>query len=197
MVDHTPVIPSLPKMIWICRVGATGSLRGARVGVVAMTMLMVSACASQAPLPLVELAPRTTYSWDANIQLPPRLGTRERLRRIDRILRDSIDAELARRGYQQIASGSTDMVVLYYVFLEDKDPRSLQDYAQYRSRGGQGSATQVLGGYTEGTLIVEILDGYTLQPIWESSATAIPDPNGQGEGLPSIIAEIMAPLARR
>jgi len=193
------VIPSLtPTICIIWRGGGrTSSLRFAPIGFAAVAALTLSACASEAPLPLVDLGRRVTYSWDTNIQLPPRLGTRERLRRIDGSIRSSVDEELARRGYQQVASGSTDMIVLYRVFLAEKDAWSVRDYADYRSRGGEESASKILGGYTEGTLVIEILDGYTHQPIWESSATAIPDPKGQGEKLPPIVQQIMAPLPMR
>lgn len=138
-----------------------------------------------------------TYTWAPDLQLNPRLGTRERLRRLDQVVRGSIDEELARRGYQQIASGSTDMIVAYRILLEEKDPRSLRDYADYRSLGGQGSAGEVLAGYTEGTLIIELADGSGQQVLWQSSATAIPDVKAQGEGLPTLIREMMAPVPMR
>jgi hypothetical protein len=168
-----------------------------QIRLIAAALLTLSACASAPVEPPPDLGTRLTYSWADDIQLPPRLGTRERLRRVDRIIRDGVDQELARRGYQQIASGSTDMIVLYEVILDEKQPWSLSDYADYRSRGGGASASKILGGYTEGTLVIEILDGFNHQLVWQSSATAIPDPGSQGERLPEIVRQIMAPLPRR
>jgi len=168
--------------------------------ILGVALLTLSACS---PNPRVETQPasdlgdRLTYSWAPDIQLNPRLGSRDRLRRLDKTIRSSVDEELARRGYQQIASGSTDMIVTYRVLLEDKDARTLRDYADYRGLGGQSGAGKVLGGYTEGTLVIEILDGFSRQPIWQSSATAIPDPKAQGERLPAVVRQIMAPLPMR
>lgn len=162
--------------------------------------LVAAACASGpkvAPAPPPDLGGRLTYSWSPDIELNPRLGTRERLRRLDHVIRNSVDEELARRGYQQIASGSTQMIVSYRVILEDKNTRSLRDYADYRTLGGQASASGALAGYTEGTLVIELVDGFSRQPLWQSSITAIPDPKGQGERLPGIVREMMAPLPVR
>lgn len=149
------------------------------------------------PQPGADLGDRLTYSWAPDTALNQRLGTRERLRQLDHALRQAVDEELMRRGYQQIASGGTDMIVTYRVLLEDKSPRSLRDYADYRSEGGTLGVGEALGGYTEGTLIVELIDGPTRQSLWRSSATAIPDIKGQGERLPGVVQEMMAPLPMR
>ena len=168
-----------------------------QIGFIAIVVLGFCACTSEAPVPMADLGGRLTYSWATDIQMPPRLGTRERLRQIDGIIRNAVDEELARRGYQQVASGPTDMIVLYQVFLDEKNPRSLRDYADYRTRGGEESAGKILGGYTEGTLVIDLLDGSSHQPIWESSAAAIPDPSGQGQRLPALVRQIMTPLPMR
>jgi hypothetical protein len=162
--------------------------------------LLAAACASGPkvpPAPPPDLGDRLTYSWSPDIQLNARLGTRERLRRLDQIIRGTVDEELARRGYQQIASGSTDMTVSYRILLEHKDTRSLRDYVDYRALGGQASPGGVLGGYTEGTLVIELLDGFSHQPLWQSSSSAVPDPKGQGERLAPIVRSMMAPLPMR
>jgi len=110
-----------------------------------------------------------TYAW------LPRAHASGRNPLIVRFARESIDAELAQKGFVLAADPSTaDFEVDFTIGAHDRLDVSTYP-ARYRGpwgwgRGYYGDAIDVRQ-YREGTLAIDVFDGRTHQPVWTGRAT--------------------------
>ena len=95
----------------------------------------------------------------------PWLGTR---------VRTAVNRVLAAKGYQKSTGGSPDFVVGYYLVLKERTT----DFVTINRRFGYG-----WGGfpethsddYTQGTLLIDVIDPKTMQLMWRGSASGVVD----------------------
>jgi hypothetical protein len=92
----------------------------------------------------------------------------------DARIKDAVDAQLAAKGWSQVASGG-DMAVV--AIATSHTERTLQTFYngmgggwRWRGFGGMGEATTTEEDYKEGTLVVDLYDAKTKQLIWRGSA---------------------------
>src|SRR5205807_7281350 len=92
----------------------------------------------------------------------------------DARIKSAVDAQLAAKGWTQVASGGDVAVV---AIKTTQTQRSLQTFYdgfgggwRWRGFGGMGEATTTEQDYKEGTLVVDLYDAKTQQLIWRSSA---------------------------
>lgn len=120
-------------------------------------------------------------------------------------IHSALEGELAKR-YQSAATGAKpDFIVSYHVVIEEKiDPRSYDDLYGfgYYGRGyryprpffyGPGAGLRV---YSQGSLIIDIVDAKTEKPIWrgvsEKRLSRDMAPKQQREVLSRAVTEVIA-----
>src|SRR5207253_8253255 len=92
----------------------------------------------------------------------------------DARIKSAVDAQLAAKGWTQVASGGDVAIV---AIKTTQTQRTLQTFYdgfgggwRWRGFGGFGDATTTEQDYKEGTLVVDLYDAKTKQLIWRGSA---------------------------
>ena len=117
-------------------------------------------------------------------------------------VKDAVVNELTGKGLVQAAS-DPDFLVIYHAGTQDKV--DISDYGY--SYGGYGRYGGAYGGpygaggggistynYTEGTLIIDLIDAGTQQLAWRGSATGVLDDNPSAEQITSNINKAVAAI---
>lgn len=113
-----------------------------------------------------------TYEWKEGAG-----GVRGELRlegnrMLDRRIKSIIDEALHDRGYRRVEGGNPDFQIGYVAALEGKVAYgTVDDYFRYRRRAVWVTGVETVE-YDEGTLVLDISDGSTGDPIWRGSAEA-------------------------
>jgi hypothetical protein len=84
----------------------------------------------------------------------------------DRRIRTALDEQLVARGYTRDSSGP-DFLVAYHAATRARTSLDAWGYGPGRWRGGRVDVNQ----YTEGTLIVDMVDPGSKQLVWRGTAT--------------------------
>ena len=157
--------------------------------------------------PAVDLTRYATYAWAApSASREGRLGwsstdiapDRREWELMGWRVQSAVDGELRRRHYVQVTAEPA-LLVAWRVVTRSKDlDDKLGEYARYRAEGGTESWGQTwVGGYQEGSLIVEIRDAGTRQLLWHGSATAIVNPELREQRLPEAVRRMFADFPAR
>jgi hypothetical protein len=97
-------------------------------------------------------------------------------------VRNAVDGGLLQKGYAKGTNGTADFLVAYDVSLKNKHTEAFSEWFEYRARGGnQGLGNAFMDGYTEGTLVLQVIDGKNRGLVWRGAASAVIDP-GTGDG---------------
>ncbi len=94
---------------------------------------------------------------------------------MDRRVRGAIERELTARGFKFEAAADPDFLVTYYPIYRDRAYRTTTHVGMgwgYRPWWGMHTGTTLsqVHSYTEGTIVVEIVDFKTNQLIWHGAA---------------------------
>jgi hypothetical protein len=130
-----------------------------------------------------ELAPSfpayRTYAWlkqEANFVED---GKHVRADLAAKRIRTAINVTLAEKGYEQLSSGSADFLVGYHVALHGKiETSNINNYYGYGwghwhgSGGGVVHSESYTREFTEGALVIDIVDGAKNELAWRGSARA-------------------------
>jgi len=123
-----------------------------------------------------------TYSWaepDKNQRMDPRIDWQF----VDARVRRAANQELAAKGYSLAQTGQPDFTLVYYVILENREepveaiwPARYPMYGYRYTVSGNiswtlASPTQ-MRQYTQGSLMLDIVDARTNQALWRGTATA-------------------------
>ena len=84
----------------------------------------------------------------------------------DNRIRTAIAAQLSKKGFTEAESGG-DVVVTYRVTSKDK--RETERIPNMNRRGAYGGSTRTSRVYTQGTLLIDILDGKSKELIWRAT----------------------------
>jgi len=105
-----------------------------------------------------------TYSWQ-QIKSPNSLW--------DNRIKNSVDAQLAAKGWTQVASGGDVSLVAMKTTQTERNLQTFYDGFgggwRWRGFGGMGEATTTEQDYKEGTVVVDLYDSKTKQLIWRGS----------------------------
>ena len=92
----------------------------------------------------------------------------------DARIKSAVDAQLAAKGWTQVASGGDVSIV---AIKTSQTQRTLQTFYdgmgggwRWRGFGGMGQSTTTEQDYKEGTLVVDLYDAKTKQLIWRGSS---------------------------
>jgi hypothetical protein len=146
-----------------------------------------------------EIAAYQTYSW---MPLPAGREQDTVLTAIDeQRLESAIDNVLQRKGLRAVTTGTPDFKVGYHVTLQ-----GMTDYRTINNSYGYGWGGWGYGGYgttvsttqqvhwTEGTLIIDIVDGATNELAWRGIATGEVDRARTPEEREELINEAVAQM---
>lgn len=81
-------------------------------------------------------------------------------------IRTAIAAQLAKKGFTEAESGG-DVLITYRV--TSKDRKQTERSGGMGRRGGFGNTTRITTVYTQGTLLIDILDGGNNELIWRAT----------------------------
>ncbi len=84
----------------------------------------------------------------------------------DNRIRTAITAQLLKKGFTEAESGG-DVLVTFRVTSKDK--RETERMPKMGRRGGYGSSTRTSRVYTQGTLLIDVLDGKSKELIWRAT----------------------------
>lgn len=96
-----------------------------------------------------------------------------------KLVRDAADTELRARGYQP-ATSAPDFTIGHFVVVRQRlDVETVDSYYGYsrsaRTWAGPSFSSTYVTTYDEGTILLDIANGATGEPMWRGSATGIVD----------------------
>jgi hypothetical protein len=111
---------------------------------------------------------------------------------LDNRIRGAVDTQMAAKGFT-VTEGEPDVYVVYYTGLKDKVDVTDWGYTYAGSYWGGGLGRNVdVYQYTEGTLIVDIVNAPTKQLAWRGSATGVVEPGRTPEQMEARVNDVVA-----
>lgn len=95
----------------------------------------------------------------------------------------AIEAQLDAKGFKSVARDQADVLVAYYVITQERQQITQTERPVYRCRycaPAWASDVQVRQ-YSEGTLIVDVIDSKTGKAVWRGSTAGRIDPKAEME----------------
>jgi hypothetical protein len=172
--------------------------RLARLLVMAVLMVVVGGCSTTFWVDWDTGRDFSGYQTFAWFELPPPPGRSGPPAAPNAIvaarIRSSVEGEMINRGLRPDAAADADVLVTYHIALR----RGVRVFHSgwgwpyygccWGHRGGFSTATS----YTEGTLIVDVLDGSTRSLVWRGIADgAFGRPNPSDEKVDKVVARLM------
>lgn len=114
-----------------------------------------------------------TYDWLAASKQSKNEGAKVEHSIMDRRVKGAIERELMTKGFRLQPSGDPDFLITYYPVYKDRAYATTTQMGWgYRPGWGPhgGVAVSEVRRYTEGTIVVEIVDFKTNQLIWHGAA---------------------------
>jgi len=105
----------------------------------------------------------------------------------DRRVHEALDAELGARGYTVDSTGKHDFLVAYQAATRTRV--GVQDWGY--GPGRWGSRRIDVNEYTEGTLVVDVVDAASKQLVWRGSATGTIQPKEADKKIRKAVAKLM------
>lgn len=112
--------------------------------------------------PAADFSKYQTYSWIKT----PRTGNPL----IEERIVQAVDAQLSAKGWRKVAAGPSDVALGVQVTSQEQE-RLDTFYSGWGGYGHMGMAQSEVIKYTVGTIIVDMFDSRTKQPIWRGTAT--------------------------
>jgi len=99
---------------------------------------------------------------------------------LDKRIKSAVDREMKAKGLT-VDTESPDLLAAYHVGVEDKVNVTDWGYRYSYDYWGWGGRNIDVYQYTEGTLIVDLIDAQTKELVWRGAATATLDENPSPE----------------
>ncbi len=147
-----------------------------RVMLIAILAMALVACAAQAPRIETDFSQEYNFSQIKSYAFVPGDGSNATSLYSQRI-EQAITDEMALAGYRPAEAASADVLVNYLIVGREKqDIRTYHHgsafhyYGRYRHYGciGCGYTSVYVQNYTEGTLVIELVDRASEQVVWRS-----------------------------
>lgn len=134
--------------------------------------------------------PQPTTSMTGNAQ-----DAMQRNQLLDKRILSIVNEQLQAKGLT-IDTQSPDLMLAYHTGMQDKQEVSNWGYGYPRGYGAWGYQGIEVSNYTEGTLILDFIDGESKTLVWRSAASSAidkrADPNQRDKELTEIIARMLA-----
>ncbi|MDH3196696.1 MAG: DUF4136 domain-containing protein [Candidatus Krumholzibacteria bacterium] len=129
-----------------------------------------------------DFATYRTYAW---VNVPTTaVGDAQAARRtnalLDKRIKSAVDAEMKTKGFS-VDTASPDLLVVYHVGVQDKVNVTDWGYRYSYDYYGWGGRNIDVYQYTEGTLILDLIDAQTKELVWRGSAMATLEDNPSPE----------------
>jgi hypothetical protein len=137
-----------------------------------------------------------TYAW---LPVPPDTtvldadAARARGSLVDRRVRSAVDAAMASRGFK-LDEDRPEVVVVYHTGLKDQMNITDWGYSYAGNYWGWEGRDVDVENYTEGTLLVDLLDSATKQLVWRGMATGEIHPQRTPQERDRIMMEVVAKM---
>ncbi len=131
-----------------------------------------------------------TYRWIPHRPKikPPRMIDHTLL---EKRIKNTVDAELAAKGYDKVANGEPDFLVAFHIGAQNKVDVTHYGY-RYGPRGRWWGHRAEVHRYKQGTLILDIVDAGTKQLVWRGSARdAVRRPQDLDDKLLEAVEKVM------
>lgn len=130
--------------------------------------------------PQIDFASFTTYAWVEDID-PQAVQGRGVDGLDERRIKTAIEEQLNGKGYRKVTSGTPDFLMNFYVTTQEQ-----VNYTTYHSGwgydgwdygwgGGMGMSQTVANQWTEGTLVIDLIDVAEKDLAWRGWATGAVD----------------------
>ena len=143
--------------------------------------LLVAACSNPITVntdfdPAADFASYKSYAW-ASPKDPNSIQSLS-----DKRIKAAVETQLESHGFTKAASqADADVIMGYHTNLKDKIQVYDSGYGYGYGYGWGGRSVDV-SSYTQGTLIVDMIDPVKKTIVWEGVASAAVDPNKSDEG---------------
>ena len=119
-----------------------------------------------------------TYAWAPQSSAAPQNAQQAQSRNdlLDKRVRRAIDEELVAKGFSENPA-SADVHVVYHTGAQDKINVTDWGYRYSYDYWGWGGRDIDVYQYTEGTLVIDLIDATTKELVWRGSATKTIDSN--------------------
>jgi hypothetical protein len=126
---------------------------------------------------------------------------------LDRRVQAAVTRQLKAQGFEEAVGAEPDFLVTYYPIFKDRRYRTTTQVgggAGWRGRRfgyGVGTRFSEVRHYTEGTLVVEIVDGKRNELVWQCAAVGalsnLGDPEEAQEQVAKAVADMLAKFPPR
>jgi hypothetical protein len=110
---------------------------------------------------------------------------------LDKRIRAAVDAQLAAKGFTQ-SEDNPDLLVVYHTGLQNKVEVTDWGYTYAGSYWGWAGRDIDVYNYTEGTLIVDLVQASNRQLAWRGSATGVVEPGRPPEEVEARLHDVVA-----
>lgn len=110
----------------------------------------------------------------------------------DRRVQAALDSQLVAQGYTRDRSGKQDFFVAYHAATQNRVDVQEWGYGPGRLRSRRIDVNQ----YTQGTLIVDVVDAASKQLVWRGSATGTIEPKEADKKIKKAVAKLMEQFAK-
>ncbi len=111
---------------------------------------------------------------------------------LDNRIKNAVNTQMAAKGFT-MTEDNPDVQLVYYVGLKDKIDVTDWGYTYAGSYWGGGLGRNVdVYQYTEGTLIVDMVNANTHQLAWRGSATGVVEPGSPPEKVEARVNDVAA-----
>jgi hypothetical protein len=136
-----------------------------------------------------------TYAWAAQPASAPQNAQQAQSRNdlLDKRVRRAIDDQMVAKGFSENPAGA-DIMLVYHTGAQDKINVTDWGYRYSYDYWGWGGRDIDVYQYTEGTLVVDMIDSGTKELVWRGSATKTIDSNPTPEKMESNIQKAVAAI---
>ena len=110
----------------------------------------------------------------------------------DRRVKAALDSQLVARGYGRDTGGKQDFLVAYHAATRNR--LGVQEWGY--GPGRWGSRRVDVNEYTQGTLVVDVVDAASKQLVWRGSATGTIEPKEADKKITKAVAKLMDQFAK-
>ena len=111
----------------------------------------------------------------------------------ERRVHAAIDSQLVARGYVEDTSGQPDFLVADHAATRNRV--NLQEWGYGPGRWGNRRID--VNEYTEGTLVIDVVDGASKQLVWRGSASGTIAPKEADKKIKKAVAKLVGPIRQR
>jgi hypothetical protein len=161
-------------------------------------LLALAGCSAAAvrteEAPSADVSDYRTYDWATPAPVVIADEDRERDAAVlEWTIRDTVDRQLAAKGYRRADGTSPDFRVDFGIRLEEKTTDTFGEYIAYRELGGkQEMGSSFVFGYEEGTVLLEASDARSSAVVWSGTARTVLDDGQDVKKLEDAIVKLLA-----